>query len=75
MNRTDLLEQGRVEIILRNDDLNEDEKRSEGYRDETVDERSVESGRLNEGGGESTNEQILPERVSRRSDHQAIQLG
>ena len=73
--KEDVLEKRGVEIILGNDDLNENEERTEWNTDETVDERTVERSRLNERSSESTDEQILPERVSSGSDHQAIELG
>ena len=47
--RRDELEEGRVEIVLADGNLDEDEDHSEGDGDETVDEGSVESRRLNEG--------------------------
>lgn len=40
---SDLLEERRVEIVARDDDLNQDEQGSQRNRDEAVDKGSVES--------------------------------
>lgn len=40
---SDLLEERRVEIVARDDDLDQDEQGSQRNRDEAVDKRSVES--------------------------------
>jgi len=68
------LEERRVEVVARDEDLDEDEEGAERHGHEAVDERAVERRRLDEGGRGGTNDELLPELVLGRGDHELVEL-
>lgn len=68
------LEQRRVKVVARDEDLDEDEERAERHGHEAVDERAVERRGLDEGTRGGTDDELLPQGVLGRRRHERVEL-
>lgn len=70
----DVLEDVRIQLVLRSEELNDDEQATEGEGDETVKERSAEADAADGRGAHPAEEDQLPLVVQRRLAHQIVQF-